>query len=350
MAVPYIQPQVGQHQVPPQVVHQPEFRRKALDEHLRKNSEEYVKHLDETKRALNQIVEKTDMKIRETEQLIAYANQFYLDALYQQKSLNPYGTLGGLGSGALIGTIVGVFGFIAGSTWGAIALASGLGGGLALGGGIGYAYDNDKEKHYNEKVNQIGQQLSHYQSSYRSLVDGRENLFKEIGEIGSELDKMMPQLEVKAVFDKLIEETYSPVELVVSNKDGKGPAYDVRCKIRGPIDGEREVKFGRIEMEKVSKTLSLKPTDRGKMRWIFEIHYKDCLDRYYEEEQEQWIDSKFFAPATEINVGQIISGDVHGDAVVGKKEGGVSVKTEDHSTKVSVQDSVLMNPKIGAKK
>jgi len=129
-----------------------------------------------------------------------------------------------------------------------------------------------------------------------------KNKSDEIITLENELVELKPTLKVQAIFDKLIEDTYTPVDIKIQNA-GKGPAYDVECQLRGPIEGEGNVKFQMIEEEAI-KRLSLKPTARGKMRWIYNLTYRDARRAKYSEEPDQWIDSASFLHPTQINIAQ----------------------------------------------
>ena len=322
-----------------------------------KYSDEYAAYLEDEKGGCLDKIKWIDQTVIGVDGFLQYA-QKEIDDLQHQRDYPDYGNVmaGGIG-GAIVG---GIFGAVVGSVGlENFPLCGSAGLGLVV-GGVGVAsltYASSVTPKLSKLDNEIFAKRNklHEQSMYRaSLLADRQRAEHEIREIEKELDSMVPDINVKAVFDKLIEETYAPVDLVVSNDGGRGPAYDVVCVLHGPVDGEATATFkGRVEVgEEKRKTLSLKPSAKGKMRWVFDITYRDCLRREHREEQNQWIDSEHdFAPPPIIQqIGmQIVGSEIHGQVgdtlVAGNVNGGIVSGHKEGD--VFVKDSVLSNSIIG---
>lgn len=180
----------------------------------------------------------------------------------------------------------------------------------------------------------------------KNLKEKRSNIQEDISlteteleKIRRELDDLVPELTAAMSYGKLVDGVHTPVELIVSNK-GHGPAYGVKCKVHGHIKGETSVHFGMIEDVPLQKIISLKPTEKGKMRWDLEVSYSDAVGRSYRIGNEYWMDVEAFLQPTTVvgtQVTQVI-GEVHGD-VVGNKV----------SENIHIQDSVISGSDIGTK-
>ncbi len=296
----------------------------------KENSDEFVRFLKEEieSRAIELGRLDSDVKekeLRAGELMTTVARHKEWVRLHFKNDKTLQGAAYGAVSGGFSGWVLGNYSY---QFWPVIILA-GIFGGVAAGAYVGRRLDGKIRERYNDQIAEWERFQHSYESERARLLSEKKLKESEVVLLRREMEGMTPDLEVRAVFDRLIEETYSPVDIVVSNV-GKGPAYDVVCKLTGPIDGETVVKFKRIEQREQKKRLSLKPTARGKMRWVFDLTYRDHVGKEYIEEHDQWIDSAFFAQPTQVSIGQII-GDVAGRDI-GKtfvdNKGGVMNRTD----------------------
>ncbi len=318
-------------------------RSHAYIERLRAKVNNYNRSVSDCESEKNAILEEIEHKDSNIKGLDAG-----LESSHQKMSrysvdgaIKYFGLPMGLLFGGTIGYVSSVATYRTTDVFSPVPLAIGLIGGPLVGsaffGLLAWAYkkrdlpqiENEISEQERGKVTQL-QDKQILSRKVEAVQLKSDTIREELDNIKKELDGMIPELCVGMRHDVLMEDFYTPVQITLSN-NGSGPAYNANCRIRGNVDGDTDMHFKTVEDVTLQKTVSLKPTEKGKMRWDFEISYSDAVGRHYNIKNEHWIDVQPSANT------QII-GEVHGD-VVGNKV----------SENINIKDSVISGSNIGTR-